>query len=125
MGTTRQPLVPQGKSSAELLQQRRGQSLDADSAMTKLAPDGVDLNPPKAHPLEPAVPAMHDVQVELEQLVEVARRIYSSIDEIKKTGDTSKFLDTRLANDPEMWESKAKEIVSIKNKLLTALPVLG
>ena len=125
MSTTRQPLVPQGKSSAELLQERRGQSLESDSAMTKLAPDGVDLNPPKANPLEAAVPYMVDVQTELEQIVEVCRRVYQEIDAIKSTGDASRFLDPRLRADPELWEGKAKEIASIKNKLLTALPTLG
>jgi hypothetical protein len=125
MGTTRQPLVPQGKSAAEMLQERRGQSLDSDSAMTKLAPEGVDLDPPKANPLEAAVPHMEAVQTELEQIVEVSRRVYEEINKLKETGDATRFLDPRLRADAEMWETKAKEIGSIKNKLLTALPTLG
>lgn len=125
MSQGRQPVVPTGKSSAQILAEKREAQLSPDSAMTKLAPDGVDLNPPKANPLEPAVPHMENVQAELEQLVETARAIYRHIDQIKTSGDASAFLDTRLQADPELWESKAKEVSSIKNKLLTTLPVRG
>lgn len=116
-------MVPQGKSAAELLRERREGQLESDSAMMKLAPEGVDLEPEKLNPLEAAHPYMEDVQAELEQLVEVSRTIYEKIEGIKATGDASAFLDARLQVDPEMWEGKAKEIASIKNKLLTTLPV--
>jgi hypothetical protein len=122
----RQPVVPMGKSiSAQLHERREGQALDTESAMEKLAPEGLDLNPPKANPLEIALPHMEQVQIELEQLVEVARNIYRKIEEIKNSGDASGFLDPALRSSLETWEAKAKEIASIKNKLVVALPMNG
>lgn len=126
MPANRNPVIPApGKSTAQMLQERRGQALETDSAMQKLAPPDLDLNPPKAHPLEAAFPFMVQIQSELEQLVEVSRRVYDKIEELKNTGDAKGFLDPSLGQNPEAWEKKAKELSSLKNKLLTTLPMLS
>lgn len=121
----RRPIVSVDEPAAQILSRKREAQLDADSAMMKTAPEGLDIEPQKTNPLEHAYPHMEAIQAELEQLVEVSRRIYNQIEQIKTTGEVGQFLDTRLKTDPEMWEAKEKEIASIKNKLLTSMPVLG
>lgn len=124
MTASRQPLMPEGKTFAQVLQERRAQALEPDSAMVKEAPQE-QANVPsaiKTHPLESAFENMTNVQLELEQIVEIARRKYESIEKLKATGDAKAFLDPRMWDNPERWAKAEKELASIKNKLLTALP---
>lgn len=73
------------------------------------------------HPLEGAIESMSKIQSDLSQISSIASRLESEISQVLESGDTSRFMDDRLSNDPALWEKAEREIESIRKKILTVI----
>lgn len=126
MSKVNRTLVGEKPMSVRLAEKRKAQ--EAEGAMIKEAPPGEDVvQTPGAiqtHPLEEAHPSMEQLMSKMEQVRQVLGNQYHAVKKVIETGDASHFLDQNLANNPEAWEKKNKEITSLLNKLLTLLPTV-
>lgn len=126
MSKVNETVIKEKPMSARFAERRNAQ--EVDGAMIKQAPPGEDVvqtpGAIKTHPLEEAHPVMQQLMNSMEQVRQVLGNQYNAVKKVIDTGDTSHLLDQNLASNPEAWEKKNKEIISLLNKLLTLLPTV-